>query len=651
MIALLLCIYTVSNSFACDLSNFISGCIKPTNDGSGSQTVTLLITSTCFSGLSLWIYKGAYPIPSGITVTSADFVYLPSPSYPPVYIGSNIKVTYTIPMAQTVPLSSCLNCYFSYSATEVPWKDFITHSYFTICPCVTKGCYINDPNPADPLDIELFSSAAGPTPLYITYSYPFGSPYFGYTSDGSPGILSGTSYIHNVLCTGDHATSYSSGSITIYTSDIITDPTSDANLVYSEFDILPCEFYSAGCYMATGTTGCIVCPGTKTLTVHTNLSTGPIYMWYGTYGPIASSSIMYSGTDYIATFDLTSYPTVTTCITCYFSNTTVNPAPNSGVMICPCPEPIQDNGTYTAGCYNTSVKTGCIVCPVSNILTVNTSNSIGPIYLWYDTYGPIASSSLVFNGTNYTATFDLSSYPAITTCNTYYFSAYSSDRANAKSVFICPCPYTEGNPDQGTYSAGCVSTISTSGCMVCPLSTILTVHTSISTGPIYVWFGSYGPIVNSSLVFNGIDYDATFDISAYPAITSCTSFSFSNIISSPGSSLVVCPCTSIINPANKSSGNTNVKSNLNINNFTLIPNPNRGTFTIQGTLADVAPTAEVNFEVLDILGKTIITDVATIENGSINKTITLADNIANGMYMLRIKADGTNKVIKFTLDR
>ena len=75
------------------------------------------------------------------------------------------------------------------------------------------------------------------------------------------------------------------------------------------------------------------------------------------------------------------------------------------------------------------------------------------------------------------------------------------------------------------------------------------------------------------------------------------------------------------------------------------------TFTIQGTIADVAPTAEVNFEVLDILGKTIITDVATIENGSINKTITLADNIANGMYMLRIKADGTNKVIKFTLDR
>ncbi len=83
----------------------------------------------------------------------------------------------------------------------------------------------------------------------------------------------------------------------------------------------------------------------------------------------------------------------------------------------------------------------------------------------------------------------------------------------------------------------------------------------------------------------------------------------------------------------------------------ITPNPNRGTFTIQGTIADVAPTAEVNFEVLDILGKTIITDVATIENGSINKTITLADNIANGMYMLRIKADGTNKVIKFTLDR
>jgi hypothetical protein len=118
---------------------------------------------------------------------------------------------------------------------------------------------------------------------------------------------------------------------------------------------------------------------------------------------------------------------------------------------------------------------------------------------------------------------------------------------------------------------------------------------------------------------------------------------------------VTCPlncCIHNLFPAPRFSNSQTIPSAKDPNNnLAIIPNPNKGAFTIQGTIPDLAPSAEVNFEVLDILGKTIITDIVTIENGSINKTITLADNIANGMYMVRIKADGTNKIIKFTLDR
>ncbi len=88
-----------------------------------------------------------------------------------------------------------------------------------------------------------------------------------------------------------------------------------------------------------------------------------------------------------------------------------------------------------------------------------------------------------------------------------------------------------------------------------------------------------------------------------------------------------------------------------IANLSIIPNPNKGTFILQGSIPNITITTEATLEVVDMLGKTILTDVAPIENGSINKTITLADNIANGMYMVRIKAEGTNKVIKFTLER
>jgi len=60
---------------------------------------------------------------------------------------------------------------------------------------------------------------------------------------------------------------------------------------------------------------------------------------------------------------------------------------------------------------------------------------------------------------------------------------------------------------------------------------------------------------------------------------------------------------------------------------------------------------EAAIEVTDMLGKTVYKDVASFENGNINKNITLGNNIPNGVYLVRIKNGDVSRVIKFTLDR
>jgi hypothetical protein len=87
------------------------------------------------------------------------------------------------------------------------------------------------------------------------------------------------------------------------------------------------------------------------------------------------------------------------------------------------------------------------------------------------------------------------------------------------------------------------------------------------------------------------------------------------------------------------------------NSLALVPNPNKGSFTISGSLNGNMTLKEVKIEVVDMLGKTIYTDAATIENGSISKEIRLGDNVANGIYLVRIKNDEVSQVIRFSLSR
>ena len=81
----------------------------------------------------------------------------------------------------------------------------------------------------------------------------------------------------------------------------------------------------------------------------------------------------------------------------------------------------------------------------------------------------------------------------------------------------------------------------------------------------------------------------------------------------------------------------------------LYPNPNTGSFVVNGTISGVADNS-VSIEVINALGQVIYNDNAQLHNGQLNKQVSLSQ-VPAGMYMLRIKAEGQTKVTRFSIDK
>ena len=75
----------------------------------------------------------------------------------------------------------------------------------------------------------------------------------------------------------------------------------------------------------------------------------------------------------------------------------------------------------------------------------------------------------------------------------------------------------------------------------------------------------------------------------------------------------------------------------------LIPNPNKGTFSISGTLGATV-NEEVTVEITDMIGQVIYTTKTMSQNGAIDQKIQLGNNVANGTYLLSIHSESTNQV-------
>jgi len=83
-------------------------------------------------------------------------------------------------------------------------------------------------------------------------------------------------------------------------------------------------------------------------------------------------------------------------------------------------------------------------------------------------------------------------------------------------------------------------------------------------------------------------------------------------------------------------------------NITLVPNPNKGAFTVKGTLG-TTQNEEVTLEVTNMLGQVVYTGKVTAQSGVIDAPVQLGSELANGMYMLNLRSGSETKVFHFVI--
>jgi hypothetical protein len=84
------------------------------------------------------------------------------------------------------------------------------------------------------------------------------------------------------------------------------------------------------------------------------------------------------------------------------------------------------------------------------------------------------------------------------------------------------------------------------------------------------------------------------------------------------------------------------------NDISVTPNPNKGTFTVRGSL-QTDKDAEVILEITDMLGKTVYTNRIITNKGDIDETIQLS-NVANGMYLLSLRSENMRQVFHVVVE-
>jgi hypothetical protein len=95
---------------------------------------------------------------------------------------------------------------------------------------------------------------------------------------------------------------------------------------------------------------------------------------------------------------------------------------------------------------------------------------------------------------------------------------------------------------------------------------------------------------------------------------------------------------------------TGVNTISAISNVSLVPNPNKGIFTVKCSLGMTADE-EVSLEVTNMLGQVIYSSKVIARNGELNERVDLGNNLANGMYILNLRSGTESKVFHMVIER
>ena len=85
------------------------------------------------------------------------------------------------------------------------------------------------------------------------------------------------------------------------------------------------------------------------------------------------------------------------------------------------------------------------------------------------------------------------------------------------------------------------------------------------------------------------------------------------------------------------------------NNLAISPNPNTGTFTLTGRLPGNASSLFASIEVDDLLGRAVYANVALVNNGIMDAPVRLSNDLADGVYLVKVKNGEASQVIRFVL--
>ncbi len=83
---------------------------------------------------------------------------------------------------------------------------------------------------------------------------------------------------------------------------------------------------------------------------------------------------------------------------------------------------------------------------------------------------------------------------------------------------------------------------------------------------------------------------------------------------------------------------------------TVFPNPNKGTFTVKGSL-NSAIDESVEISVINLTGEVIYKNTTAAHSGIINASIHLDESLPEGFYMLNIRSATANDVARFVIEK
>ncbi len=91
--------------------------------------------------------------------------------------------------------------------------------------------------------------------------------------------------------------------------------------------------------------------------------------------------------------------------------------------------------------------------------------------------------------------------------------------------------------------------------------------------------------------------------------------------------------------------------NVVFDDVQLVPNPNKGTFNLKGTLATALQQEIVTVEVVNALGKVVYREQVELRQYELDARIELGDKAHNGLHMIRLHAEGRTQILKFIVNR